>query len=80
MDIGFPTPELLSALRGYPGSIFVHDKEFKVNEENPFCRHVSHSQLDVAKKILPLGSDFKRIQDYVDRHFAGKFNHILILY
>lgn len=72
MDIGFPTSELLSALRGYPGSIFAHDEAFKVNEANPFCRHLSHSQLDVARQILPLGSDFKRIQDYVDKHFTGR--------
>ena len=75
MDIGFPTPELLSALRGCPGNIFVLDIEFKVNVENPICLHIPDAQLDVAKKILPLASDFKRIQEYVEEHFAGNLSN-----
>lgn len=72
MKIGFPTPELLAALRGYPGLIFVHDQEFKVNEDHPFCRHVLDTELQAAKTILPMASDYKWITDYYDEHYSGR--------
>lgn len=73
MDIGFPTPELLSALRGWPGQIFVRDQEFKVNENNPICLHIPNSQLDVARSILPLATNYKIIQDYIEIHYSGDY-------
>lgn len=76
MDIGFPTPELLSALRGYSGHLFVHETEFGVNEADPLCLHIPTAQLDVAKRILPLASDYKKIQDYTDEHFSGRHSSL----
>lgn len=60
--------DLLLCLVGIAGDIFVHDGEcFRINKT---CDLFSMSEREQLKQLIPLGSAYLRLQDFISAHEA----------